>query len=150
MSLLQLDQALPDSALYRQAVATRPERIQLRRTKGWRKPAGAVSVARGTEWGNPFRVGEQVELDGQSVTISSELAVALYAGWLVDRFGEDADERVSAALAGKTLMCWCPIGDPCHGDLLLEIANRETLVAKYVPVLPRKWQYQRSRASASF
>ena len=33
-----------------------PKRIQLRRTKGWRMPAGAVSVARGPgrRWGNPF------------------------------------------------------------------------------------------------
>ena len=31
-----------------------PERIQLRRTRGWRLPAGAVSVARPTKWGNPF------------------------------------------------------------------------------------------------
>lgn len=32
-----------------------PERIQLRRTKGWRKPTGAVVVARPSQWGNPFR-----------------------------------------------------------------------------------------------
>jgi hypothetical protein len=145
MSLLQLDQALPDYATYRQVVVTSPERIQLRRTKGWRKPEGAVSVARGTRWGNPFRVGDQVELDGRTVTVSRELAVALYAGWLVDHFGEEADDHISEALAGRTLMCWCPVGDPCHGDLLLAIANRETLVAKYVPVLPRKWHYRRAK-----
>ena len=31
-----------------------PQRIQLRRTAGWRKPPGAVVVARPTRWGNPF------------------------------------------------------------------------------------------------
>ena len=31
-----------------------PERIQLRRTRGWRLPPNAVSVARPTRWGNPF------------------------------------------------------------------------------------------------
>jgi hypothetical protein len=31
-----------------------PERIQLKRTTGWRLPPGAVSVARPTKWGNPF------------------------------------------------------------------------------------------------
>lgn len=30
------------------------ERIKLYRTKGWRLPEGAVSVARPTKWGNPF------------------------------------------------------------------------------------------------
>ena len=32
-----------------------PERIQLRRTKGWRMPEGAVYVGRPTMLGNPFR-----------------------------------------------------------------------------------------------
>ena len=34
-----------------------PKRIQLRRTKGWRMPEGAISVARPTRWGNPWIVG---------------------------------------------------------------------------------------------
>lgn len=33
------------------------DRIQLRRTKGWRLPAGAVVVSRPTIWGNPWRAG---------------------------------------------------------------------------------------------
>lgn len=32
-----------------------PERVQLKRTKGWRLPSSAVVVARPTRWGNPFR-----------------------------------------------------------------------------------------------
>lgn len=36
---------------------TEPKRIQLRRTKGWRKPKGAIVVARPTMWGNPYAVG---------------------------------------------------------------------------------------------
>jgi hypothetical protein len=27
------------------------------------------------------------------------------------------------ALRGKNLACWCKPRDPCHGDVLLEIAN---------------------------
>lgn len=26
-------------------------------------------------------------------------------------------------LAGKDLACWCPLDQPCHADVLLEIAN---------------------------
>ena len=26
-------------------------------------------------------------------------------------------------LAGWDLACWCPLDQPCHGDVLLEIAN---------------------------
>lgn len=35
-----------------------PERIQLRRTKGWRMPPDTVKVDRTTKWGNPFVVGK--------------------------------------------------------------------------------------------
>ena len=28
------------------------------------------------------------------------------------------------ALRGKDLACWCPLGRPCHADVLLELANR--------------------------
>lgn len=31
---------------------------------------------------------------------------------------------VKAELRGKNLACWCKAGDPCHADVLLEIANR--------------------------
>lgn len=36
---------------------TRPQRIRLSRTAGWRLPPNAVSVARPSRWGNPFRLG---------------------------------------------------------------------------------------------
>lgn len=32
-----------------------------------------------------------------------------------------ADEL--AELRGKNLACWCPLGRPCHADVLLELAN---------------------------
>ena len=28
-------------------------------------------------------------------------------------------------LRGKNLACWCPLDQPCHADVLLELANRE-------------------------
>lgn len=30
---------------------------------------------------------------------------------------------IRAELAGKDLACWCPLDQPCHADVLLEIAN---------------------------
>ena len=39
-----------------------PKRIQLRRTKGWRKPEGAVVVSRPSKWGNPFIFGDYTGL----------------------------------------------------------------------------------------
>lgn len=34
-----------------------PQRIQLSRQSGWRKPAGAIVVSRPSRYGNPFKIG---------------------------------------------------------------------------------------------
>lgn len=33
-------------------------------------------------------------------------------------------EQIQRELRGKNLACWCKPGDPCHADVLLELANR--------------------------
>ena len=43
-----------------------PKRVQQRRTKGWRKPDGAISGARPHKWGNPFEVGEHGITDAEN------------------------------------------------------------------------------------
>ena len=88
-----------------------PCRIQQRRTKGWRKPAGAVSVARPGRWGNPFPVEH-----GDHAT-----AVARFEGYL-----KGQPELIAAArdaLRGKDLMCFCPLTEPCHADVWLRVVN---------------------------
>lgn len=92
-----------------------PTRIQLRRTKGWRKPADALFVARPTRWGNPFRVG---------VHGSRAECVELYRAALETGELGFTSRDVQQALAGRDLACWCPTAEPCHADVLLEIANR--------------------------
>ncbi len=32
-------------------------------------------------------------------------------------------EQVRRELRSKNLACWCPLDQPCHADVLLEIAN---------------------------
>lgn len=100
----------------------RPRRIQLRRTKGWRKPEGAIVVARPSKWGNPFRVGEVVERrSGRSERVRDRAhAVALYRRWL---FHQERSLNLVPELAGRDLACWCPLDQPCHADVLLEVAN---------------------------
>lgn len=44
-----------------------------------------------------------------------------YAGHLASRRGLVRMARTE--LAGRDLMCWCPQDAPCHGDVLLDIAN---------------------------
>ena len=37
------------------ACVVTPQRIQLKRTKGWRKPEGSIVVSRPSKWGNPYK-----------------------------------------------------------------------------------------------
>ncbi len=91
---------------------TTPHRVQRSRAKGWRMPEGAVYVGRPTKWGNPF-AGD----GGQSWRAAA-----------VEAFRLDNHRRPAsdfAELRGRTLVCWCPLNEPCHADVLLEIANAQ-------------------------
>lgn len=68
----------------------------------------SVYVGRPTKWGNPFVIGR----DG-----TRDEVIAKYRGWL-EREGLDVSE-----LRGRDLICWCS-PEPCHADVLLEVANR--------------------------
>ncbi|MFJ2506300.1 DUF4326 domain-containing protein [Microbacterium sp. NPDC087592] len=120
-----------------------PERIQLSRKKGWRKPENTVVVARPSKWGNPYKVGGEIvirayEDEGrfignvvQTVRITPGVAVQMYrdfwmTNWAIgDRPSNRPGPREVEDLRGKNLACWCPLDQPCHADVLLEIANRD-------------------------
>ena len=100
-----------------------PERIQLRRAKGWKMPPNTVKVDRSTRWGNPFRVGMLGVPDNAA-------AVALFQRAMERRDLPDdharfvfTPERLRADLGGKNLACWCKLNEPCNADVLLELAN---------------------------
>lgn len=96
-------------------MADTPRRIQRSRRKGWRTPEGAVYVGRPTCWGNPY---ERDDIG------SSELLVALYRDWISgDSRSAAIARRRLPELRGRDLLCWCPPGDPCRADVLLELAN---------------------------
>jgi hypothetical protein len=92
---------------------TTPQRIQQQRTKGWREPDGAISVARPHKWGNPYEVDEY----------GHDLAVQLYRWliWLPEL--EVYRQAVRDQLRGRDLMCFCELDQRCHADVLLELAN---------------------------
>lgn len=106
--------------------ADRPMRVQLSRLKGWRMPPNTVSVARPTKWGNPFRVGMWRGYEAAS-------AVRDYRKWIArdhsvrsleNAFGWPPIPEEIATLRGKNLACWCRLDQPCHADVLLDLANR--------------------------
>lgn len=112
-----------------------PQRIQRKRTKGWRMPPNTVYVGRGSMWGNPYRAGDFLHIDGRLVEISSLHARTLYRDKVVLFNLERSRGRGAGAkaarewagliskLKGKNLACWCKLGSPCHADVLLELAN---------------------------
>lgn len=132
----------------------RPRRVRLSRKKGWRMPENTVNVARPGFWGNPHVVvrdqmrwnGETVDGAGNPIEEGPWLcqwqprltsgfwfptreeavakAVELFR-WKMetDGFWSEAKRRLPE-LRGKNLACWCPVGSPCHADVLLELANR--------------------------
>ena len=102
-----------------------PKRIQRKRTKGWKSPAGSVYVGRPTKWGNPFKVsnGDCNHPDcgpKSHPQITRAMVVESYRRWL----SKEMIDAARSELRGKDLACFCPIGSPCHADVLLEIANQ--------------------------
>ncbi|MCW2957161.1 MAG: hypothetical protein JWO69_2030 [Thermoleophilia bacterium] len=112
----------PNSAAVRTAAPGRsrsPRRVRRQRTKGWTKPEGAVYVGRGSEWGNPWKIGDPSPW-GDQAPMDARQAVDTFAYGVCTPHGR---RRVAAALAGRDLMCWCPLDRPCHADVLLALAN---------------------------
>ncbi|GGO59054.1 hypothetical protein GCM10010910_01080 [Microbacterium nanhaiense] len=101
-----------------------PERIQLSRKKGWRKPENTVVVSRPSKWGNPIRWPELRE-DYREPADCRKVTTELFRdGFLMgDWPSYPTEDEVVAGLRGKNLACWCPLDQPCHADVLLELAN---------------------------
>jgi hypothetical protein len=110
-------------------MADKPIRIQRRRVKGWKMPPNAIAVSRPGYFGNPF---------------SEPQAAMNYRRWLTGKMRRDEFDRKRTQflvlwsdkanvlrefprLSGKDLACWCKPGEPCHADVLLELANAEAV-----------------------
>lgn len=122
-----------------------PQRIQRKRVKGWRKPEGAICVTRPGRWGNPFKVvpagtepglfsrrRERVwTVEGPGTFFqgtgtrewAADYAVRLYRRWLLGSMKRVQD--LVPLLRGHDLCCYCALDQPCHADVLLELANGE-------------------------
>ncbi|WP_431860245.1 DUF4326 domain-containing protein [Azospirillum sp.] len=117
----------------------RPQRLQLSRKRGARLPAGTVKVDRTSKLlGNPFKPINPKNPDHVRAAVdyyrrylenpgraefqcgpATGVALAFIPPW------HHADDvlRVLPQLRGRNLACWCKPGAPCHGDVLLELAN---------------------------
>jgi len=91
-----------------------PKRIQRKRTKGWSMPDNTVYVGRGSKFGNAFTVEQY----------GREKVVQLYRDYIGHPNSPHGFEpHEIEQLRGKNLACWCKLDEPCHADVLLELAN---------------------------
>lgn len=131
----------------------KPKRVQRKRTKGWTMPEGAKYVGRPGPYGNPFKVGALVMDPGPYASPACpyegfmEPGVYQWTGlggpytYEIRRVRDAADavalftphvefhddtyppDTIRRELGGRDLACWCKVGDPCHGDDWIRLAN---------------------------
>lgn len=81
------------------------------RKVGKRLSAMQVYIGRPSKWGNLFVIGR----DGSRADV-----IAKYRAWIV---AQPALMNALDELGDRDLICWCaPLA--CHGDVLIELANR--------------------------
>ena len=90
-----------------------PIRIQRSRKHKQVSPNGLpiVYVGRPSLFGNPFKVGEDGTIDECLENYREHITGLL-------------EYEAKRKLKGKNLSCWCKLGDPCHADILLKLANQ--------------------------
>jgi hypothetical protein len=97
-----------------------PVRIQYVRGQRMRSPnrLACAYVGRPTPFGNPYKIGEG-NISTRADAVDAFRKLILARPHLI--------ALVRAQLRGKNLACWCPCdGQPCHADVLLDIANGPT------------------------
>lgn len=117
--------------------ATELVRVQLSRKRGWKMMANTVVVSRPSKYGNPWTIAgaRAAGYRGTDAQLAA-YCVRLYREWLTGspsslmRMLKDSEPKRDcilngvAGLRGKNLACWCALGQPCHADVLLELANK--------------------------
>lgn len=111
-------------------------------------PKGAIYVGRPTTWGNKFQVGHHYKRDADGgvpslgirflfleafagyqdnsyTTLQSAAEAVEWWRWYLGTFSAPKLAEMMKPLRGRNLACWCPLDQPCHADVLLELANAD-------------------------
>jgi len=130
----------------------KPVRIQRKRTKGYNMQEhsksinglDAVYVGRPGKYGNPYKVVKKSPRLVQiyctahhsqncifpTASVACHVSNAnyqltrLYSEWC-EGFTKEWVEKMKKDLAGKNLACFCRLDQPCHAEILLELANAD-------------------------
>ena len=95
--------------------------IRYQQKRGVKLPPGARSVARPSRWGNPYKVGAERRFRSGKTTLvdaiswyrrDATLQVARHPEWLDPLRGASG------------LACYCPLDQPCHADILIELLDQ--------------------------
>ena len=103
-----------------------PERIQLIHLYDGLLPVGAIAIYSPSPWQNPFIAG--IHGTERECVERYENLMAGYLCWEADngiaqRISYQYMLRNIQTIQGKDLACWCPPDRPCHGNVLIKLAN---------------------------
>ncbi|MDG6918385.1 MAG: DUF4326 domain-containing protein [Nitrososphaerota archaeon] len=101
-----------------------PFRVRVLRVKGFRLPPNTKRVDRASGAGNPYRLeGCNCRLAKGEHSHSRADSVKLFRGYANKRLLSEPDWL--EPWRGLNVACFCPVSEECHGDVVLELANRE-------------------------
>lgn len=116
-----------------------PVRIQRSRQHKQISPNGLpiIYVGRPGKWGNPFRVvkekGLWVVVNDENYGLKMVDTQSEALGYCMEFYKDYVLHEISLGvidisnLTGKNISCWCKIGNPCHADILLGLANKKNV-----------------------
>lgn len=81
-----------------------------------------ASVRAFRDWIDPGHGRRTMKMEEQPKMMAGDKECAL--GPLISAGEAPSMDDIRSVLRGKDLACWCALGDPCHADVLLELANR--------------------------
>jgi hypothetical protein len=124
-----------------------PQRIQRKRTKGWKQPENTCYCGRGSKWGNLFTVGRPLYSWGKALLTVAvckhpnayieifnsdlfagittlEKSLEYYELWLDMQIKNKSLDLIEL-LKYDYLSCWCPLDKKCHVDILINKLQEE-------------------------
>lgn len=107
-------------------------RIQRKRTKGFKMPENCTYVGRPTKFGNPFSVeqfGREKAVEMFSECLDNNVMCYIYLDELEATTAFNHMKHISKnieELRGKNLACFCSLDQICHADVLLNILQNGT------------------------
>jgi hypothetical protein len=103
----------------------KPVRIHRSRAEGAKmiSPNGlpVKYVGRPNKWGNPFKICHLMNKEQCAYNFRDWIEGKSWGRYMQHRREEML--RCLPELRGKNLACWCKLSEPCHADVLLELAN---------------------------